>query len=240
MRYYLIIIVCIAYNTVLCQIDIKNESLLYPDEKIAYLGYDNSLALTGFASDSTTIIITKSDTIIKSKDYNKFFYRPIVQKDKDTLYLYSNNKLVQQFVYSLELLSKPKIYFGAIRDTLVTKEYLLTNPGLIVTFEPQIAKSDYSVRSFEVSIIKSNGKETEITEDFDNYEWEDWSDTKIKREVKKRGIPMYGASIFSNAQLKHLKRKNKGDIIWFKSATYLSPTSSSIRRMINLKLIIIE
>lgn len=237
MKSLLIIAICLCNMVLFGQIEINNYFLENPDMKIAYRHHTNILVVSGFPVDSTAHLFTSTDTLRNYGD-NSFYYRPFTRQKWDTLSLYSNNKLIKQFIYQLENLQDVRVHLGIVRDTTVYKEYLLSNPGLVATYHPQLAICNITIRGFDISIIKSNGEQISITDEEENYDWINWSDRKIERKSKKKGVPLYGSSKFSNAQLKQLKRTKTGDIVWFKSVVMLSPDSASRVKTINLKLTI--
>ncbi|MEN9401213.1 MAG: hypothetical protein RL632_2316 [Bacteroidota bacterium] len=237
MKIFFIICSAFYFNPIFSQIELLNNSLINPEAKIAYRGFDNRIVISGINVDSNTIIISSTDTLLRFNQ--EFIYFPKIKKEKDILTVVSNGIQLHQSIYSLERLQDPKIHFGIVRDTIVSRKYLLCNPGLILTYEPQIAKFNAYVASFEASIIKNNGNEIDlydITKDKLPY----WSDEKIDRYVLKNDRMFYGGEKFTKKQLKKLKRMKIGDIIWFKTVILNCPDCVGRKITLNLKLTLIE
>ena len=236
MKFISLFMISLFSNLIFSQINLENNSLIFPEQQIAYIGLDNHLELDGFEPDYTTYLIVGQDTIRRSSNFREFYYKPRSKtKDTllDTLLLYSNNKIVDTFVYKLEYLGKPKVVFGEKRDSTVTKEYLLSNPGLTITYEPQILKSYFSIVEFEASIIKSNGEEINISKD-----WSEETENEFNKNNENLESSTFELSKFNKAQLAILETTKPGDIIWFKTVVYRSPDSVRVKRSIDLKFII--
>lgn len=227
---YFIFIISVSFS----QIQLKNESLIEPKAKIVYRHYVNKITISGVAFDSTIFIVTHSDTL--RLKYGSFFYMPKGSNlDNDTLKLFFNGKLIAQDVFQIKNLGRPDVYFGSLRDTLVTKKYLLSNPGLILSYEPELAIVCESIEEFEAFIIKKNGKKIELFDKSIN-EWVGWSEEKQDKYYEKHGSFILGSNKFTKKQLNMLKAIKTGDKIWFKTVVF--SCSSCISRRVDLDFIL--
>jgi hypothetical protein len=131
---------------------------------------------------------------------------------------------------------------GSLRDSFVTKDQLLANPGLIVSYEPQIARPCTRVVDFTGEIIKRNGRHIPL-EDKKSKRYQNWSNEKWERKLlnfEKRGGTIYnGMNVFKSMQVKLIERMKKGDILQYHMVT-LSCSSCVKRKMtVNLRFILI-
>lgn len=219
------------------QIEIVNISLLEPSLPIAYQNYSNKIVVKGYEEDSSIIVIAQNDTL-KKQDY--YFQYEASKNEKDTLIVYKQEEIIAQKVYSIEILSKPKIFLNEIRDSLVTVEDILNNSKLIVSYEPQIAIPCTRVVNFYGYIIKKNGKIIPLKRE--RKESENWNNKKRERKfnkLKKKGMVFYsGINQLSSYQIKLIKRMNSGDILTIQDVTLSCPSCMKLRLHINLRLII--
>lgn len=178
------------YCTVLFgQVGIKNNSLLTPEKQIAYRNFNNELEITGIDVNASTVIISRNEKLTR---YNTIFaYIPMFPVDSDTLLIFSDGEKVGEVVLKLEVLQSPKIYFGEVRAKTVKLGYLLTNPGLQTSYEPQLALPDYYVAGCELIIY---------------------------RDGKKKNETIIHGNAFSPKQEKMLGKLKAGDILHFRTA----------------------
>lgn len=175
--------------TLFGQIGIKNNSLLIPEKQIAYRNFNNELEITGIDLNTSTIIMSRNEKLTRFNTI--FIYIPMFPIDSDTLRIFSDGNKVGEVVLKLEVLESPKIYFGEERGETVKLDYLLTNPGLQTSYEPQLALPDYYVAGCEL-IIYRNGK-------------------------KKNETIIHG-NAFSPKQEKMLAKLRGGDVLHFRTA----------------------
>lgn len=126
--------------------------------------------------------------------------------EQNTYYIFSNSAENMP-------LEEPKVYFGDLRDSIITREYLLSNPGLIVSYDPAQEIPFSYVSSCELAIIKEKGDQDDMT--------------------------IYG-NAFSDKQLRKLNRLKAGNILLFKSASISCPSCDNNLVDINLKLVLAD
>src|SRR6218665_1440326 len=156
MKNFIFILFCCPYSS-FAQTEIINTSLTIPTADIAYRFYENMFQVQHSEKDSTIILLSNNDTLQRfGFDFYTYLYNGSENKI-DTILALRNDEIISQKIVRIENLKIPKIFLGDLRDSLVTKNQLFANPGLIVTFEPQLAKSTLRVLSFTGEIIKQNG-----------------------------------------------------------------------------------
>lgn len=171
------------------QVGVKNNSLLTPEKQIAYRNFNNELEITGIDVNASTFIMSRNEKLTR---YNTIFaYIPMFPVDSDTLQIFSDGEKVGEVILKLEVLQPPKIYFGEVREKNVKLEYLLTNPGLQTSYEPQLALPDYYVAGCELIIY---------------------------RDGKKKNTTIIHGNAFSPKQEKMLEKLKAGDVLHFKTA----------------------
>jgi hypothetical protein len=171
------------------QITIKNNSLLIPEKQIAYRNFNNQLELTGVNADSSIIVMSRNEKLTRFN--TTFAYIPMFPIDSDTLRIFKNREKIGEVVVKLEVLQSPKINFGEVREGVVKQEYLLTNPGLQTSYEPQLAIPDYYVVGCELIIY---------------------------RDGKKKNSTIIHGNAFSPKQEKMLGKLKAGDVLHFTTA----------------------
>lgn len=193
------------------QIKVTNESLIYPEKRILYLGVENSIEVNGADSLELIIVDSRKDTVQNLG--TTFFYKPRRDDGFDTLTILYNGKVLDTAIFKVKVLSKAQVYFGETRDTTVSMDYILSNPGLQISFYPSILKCWMNINQYDASLIKKNGDE----------------------------IPLTGVgSKFSNENLKILEGAEHGDALFIKYITFISPASPLQRRAVHLKMTIVE
>jgi hypothetical protein len=193
------------------QIKITNESLVYPEKRILYLGVVNSIEVNDADSLELTIVDSGKDTVQSSG--TTFFYKPKREDEFDTLTLLYKGKVIDTAIFKVKVLNKAQVFLGDTRDTTVSKDYILSNPGLRISFYPSILECWMYINQYDASLIKKNGDE----------------------------IPLTGVgSKFSNENLKILEEAEHGDELFIKYITFISPASSLQRRAVHLKMTIVE
>lgn len=171
------------------QISVRNNSLVLPDKKVAYRNFNNELEITGMEVDASTVIISRGEKLNRYDDV--FAYIPMFPVESDTLRIFSDGEEVGEIVVKIEALISPRVYFGELRKATVKLDYLLSNPGLHLSYEPQYAIPNYYVSGCEI-IIRKGGK-------------------------KGKEMIVHG-NAFSPKQLKTLSKLVSGDVLEFKRA----------------------
>ncbi len=228
------------------QIEILNNSLIDPHEKTLYCA-SNSLEVVGMKLDSTYVVMKESDTLrhyANSIYYNCSFYKKL----DDTIRILRNGTLIHSEVFQVKILPRPSIFLGTLRDTFVTRNYLLSNPGLIFTYEPATYRACSQIEKFTAVIIDKFGQEKDISKEYADI-FESWSNKKIERYERKivkrfdknkvKSIN-YGVNIFNSKQIKQIKRMKKGEILWFKLVTISCPSCVSRSADPKLRLTLID
>lgn len=221
------------------QISISNERLTKPDEKIAYSCYEHKMKITGLSEQDTNLVVFSFGDSLRVSEHT-FIYRPR-KIGFDTIVILNNGKEIHREIYRVKNSPPPTIYLGDIRDSIVTKEELLKNPGLVYAYETEFLIPRNNVISFVVSFIKKNGKEKILKTTYSlvfKEEWGDfiWEAGEIKGADKFSLEDTYG-SHFSPQQLKHIQKMKSGEKIRFHYATIIG--ESCPRKMgVNLVLTI--
>ncbi len=235
----LIFILFVSLSGTLFSQTILNVSLVTPEVHIAYRGFHNHLKIQGMEVDSNVVLVSTNDKLQLDRMGKEFIYKTRTPYDTDTLKIYNKQEYITQVVFKIERLGKPRILFGNIRDTLVTKAELLSNPGLICTYDPYLAKMDGIVMEFEVSIVKKNGKEIPVCEKLFS-QTEGWSEKRRERYYSKQYPENIRGNQFSKAQLKQISKMKTGEIIWFKAATVRGSDAGQNKIDLDLKLTVVE
>lgn len=229
MKQFIIFFLLFLRSIAFGQIDVINSSVYPSETKILYLNHNNTLQISGVEIDSLYTVMIGNDSLIAFE--NKYHYTPSFKdKKQDTIRIYDENKIIHEEIFKIRRLSFPKVYYGELRDTFVTKQYLSDNLGLVLSYEPEIYIPCSYILSFEASIIRNDGAEYLFDE---NGLWE-------KRLVKKNKFKYDAGSQFSKRQLRKIKQMKSGEVILFKYVTVSCPSCASVRRTANLKLTIID
>jgi hypothetical protein len=233
MRLFVFIFLLLLGSQASGQIDVVNKSISQPEIKRLYRFHANEIQINGIKTDSSFLIMVGRDTL--NFFNNKYHYQPYSRNKQDTFRIYDNGKSVYEEIFEIKGLPILKAYYGTIRDTLISKRYLLTNPELVLSYEPEIYITCSRIISFDASIIKRNGQEELLSENLllkDNL-----SEKELIKRIK-RGYE--GGNTFSKKQLRRIKRMKKGETIWFKYATFSCPSCVSTKKFIDIKLTIID
>ncbi len=220
------------------QIDLKNNSLIHPEEKVLIRGLYNEIELTGIDTDSTFELITDhGESLQKSGDSY------ICTGSEDSTIVLSLIKDTQVF-YSTTFRNlkyhDPKVYLGNLRDSMVTREELLQNLNLHLSFEPLPIKPCSTVRLREAKIIRKNGKVVDLnTKKYERWnnkmnglseeEWfekaEKW-ERKFARNKRNQKEIIVNHS-FDCTQEKLILKMNKGDVLWIQMCVISCPSCIS-------------
>lgn len=213
MRHFVFLITVFFHLVSFSQIDILNHSLMRPQEKIAYSNFFNELEIKGMDMNPSVVVIS-NNALISIQNYS-FFYSPHDSIEYDTLKVLNGNNQVGEVVMKIESLNLPKVYLGDLKGTVVKREYLLSNPGLQVTYEPQLFIPHFYVVWCEMSIIKPGKKEMEM---------------------------IINGNAFSDKQLKQLSKLKAGDVLQFKTVRFSEAIDSEGTDIleINLKLTLVD
>ena len=204
---------------------------------IAYRYFENRLEVMGETIDSTFQLFSIEGEVWRMD--NVFLYNPKSKITHDTLSLRRNGNNLGEFVFQIENLKDPKVFLGELRDSVVSKQFLLSNPVLILTHEPQLAKPCSIIIAFSASIVKANNDEIDLMDESFT-KWVGWSDKRIERYWKRKGALSFGRSKFSKNQLKKIRRMRVGDVLWIKTATLSCPSCIARKISVDLKLRLIE
>tara|TARA_B100000508_G_scaffold139575_1_gene138241 strand:- start:1149 stop:1793 length:645 start_codon:yes stop_codon:yes gene_type:complete len=197
MRYILIFFLVVSYE-VIGQIDLYNSSLTDTTKSILYRGYDNYLKIEGIQQSNLVIVTNDKDTLKYHND--AFHYYSSSKRGSDTLTILKNNEKISEKVFVIKHLKSPTIYLGNIRDSLVTKNQLLTSPGLFVSYEPQLAKSDYRILKFKINIH------------YNDYE-----------DLDSGSLTIGLGSKFDDSQISAIKRMRSGDVLKIEYVEMICP-----------------
>ncbi len=184
----LLLSICLC-SVVSGQVSVNNYSLVLPGKKVAYRNFNNELEITGLNINESTAIMSRNEKL--NRYDSTFIYIPMFPADYDTLRIFNDGEEVGEVVFKIETLKQPKVYFGEVRGNKVKLDYLLSNPGLHISYEPQYAIPNYYVSACEM-IIRKAGK-------------------------KGKEMMIYG-NAFSPKQLKTLGKLSPGDVLEFKTA----------------------
>lgn len=198
---------CIVFGQV--QVTINNNSLFKPSANVAYRNYANDLQLVGIEINETTTIMSGDEKINRFDDL--FVYVPMKSITSDTLMILHNGEQVGEVVMKIEVLKAPKVFFGEIKDNKVSMDYLLSNPGLHISYEPQYALPNLYV-SNALLILKQKGKK----------------DVQV----------VINGNAFSPKQIKRLSKLKSGDSLYFKEAILSDFLGSNDLIEANLTLVI--
>lgn len=190
------------------QIEILNNSLIDPHEKILYCA-TNRLEVIGLEMDSTFLVLRNADTLIHYE--NEFNYYCYSSRKYDTITISKNDSILHRAIFQVKMLPRPSIYLGVVRDTFVARSYLLSNPGLILTYDSTSYIPCSNIQNFEAVIVNKKGKEKELKNIF-LYE-KRWSDEEIDKTIKKlkqsypqeEYISYSEMNKFSKSQLRQIK-----------------------------------
>lgn len=189
MKNFLFIVPFLVCFTIFGQVQLYNTSLYQSNELIAYRNFSNNLELGGIAINSSTKIMKNNESLTRFDSI--FVYAPMGNQTIDTLKVFQDEKLMGEFIMKVETLKTPKIYFGEYRSGEIKLDYILTNPGLHLSYEPQLLIPTFYVNACEMYISK-NGK--------------------------KESLEMVYGNAFSEKQIKKLSKLKSGDKIRFKTA----------------------
>lgn len=189
MKYFVFIFsICFGFG-VFGQIKINNNSLYKPSENIAYLNFANDLQIVGLELNASTSIMVGDEKINRFDDL--FVYAPLVKKNTDTLRVLHNGEQVGEVVMKLETLKTPKVIFGETTGKTVTLDYVLSNPGLHISYAPQLVMPTSYISGCEMI---------------------------IKKKDKKEVVSIVHGNAFSPKQIKQLSKLVAGDSIEFRGA----------------------
>ncbi len=210
-----------------------------PEQKILFRGVYQNIDVSGINDFSGFQIITNErDTLEKSGNYFLGQFDNLHQ-DSLTLNLVKGNEICCSETYSLQKLEDPKCYLGEIRDSNVSVEQLLQNPGLHISYAPQPYPSKISIASFKGMIIKKNGKKIalENTKKMERQEIKRlrWSEAELEKWYDLEYEKNPCRSCFSSEQLQLIRKMKSGDVLRIESVIAYSPDSCSIQKFVNLK-----
>lgn len=188
---FLFILLFLCFSSASAQIDVRNYSLIQPYENIAYRGVLNLIDVVGFESHET-LLVSNSDTMQKVNGF--FSYVPLSNFGIDTLEFFVDGKFWTMILFELETLENPTVNFGEKKNgSHIQYDYLLSNPGLQVSYSPQLYIPDFYVTSCELIITKFTKK----------------GEKEMKMQIN--------GNAFSDSQLKKLRKLNSRATLWFKS-----------------------
>ncbi|MFT5778566.1 MAG: hypothetical protein ACI837_001522 [Crocinitomicaceae bacterium] len=196
------------------QINVLNTSLTNPESQMAYHAFENDLVLEGVSSDPTIVIVTSTDTLHLAN--NKYTYKPSRKVISERLTVLKGDQVLGTTIFSIENLEDPRVYLGSIRGPSVTMDQLKENPGLVVSYAPQLINLKLHVVDYHAVIIPKNGEEIKL------------------------GTLKHHGNDFSQSQLKLIEKMQAGDVISFKMVILSSPSGVKIKMSANVNLTLTE
>lgn len=185
MKYIIALIALALTTTTIAQVKIYNTSIIKPAANHAYAFYTNELILKGITLNGTTEVYAGIEKLTRLDSV--FIYNP-GKVGVDTIKVLQNGKQVANFAFQVEKLGSPKIVFGEGYTRSITLDYLLLNPGLQLTYLPQLAIPNLYVSGSSL-LVQRNGKKVYET-------------------------MIYG-NAFSEKQINKLAKLQSGDVLTF-------------------------
>lgn len=204
MRYFLIVFLMFS-SKLIGQINLYNSSLTDTTESILYQGYDNYLKVEGLEQSNLLIVTKDQDTLRYHADAFHYYYPS--KRGSDTLTILKNNVKISEKLFVIKHLRSPTIFLGNIRDSVVTKKQLLSNPGFTVSYEPQFAKSNFRVLNFKGFISYSKDRRFIIQPMHDTFR-----------------------SKFNKIDLSAIERMKSGDILVIEYVDIICPSCGALRK----------
>lgn len=250
MRVFLAFLGIIFSFGIYSQIQMKNLSLVTPDSAVAYTYDSNLLEFTGVSQSKAYTLICNEDTISKSS-INRFNFSP-KKKGIQTLQLFENNKLIEEFQIRVERLGRLKIHLGELKDSVVSTLELINNLYFVVTYAPQLSNPCTSVMACDISIQKENGELIQLMNRYSSvdkninrliylkeiveYANQEGKDVKfLENYINDEFSEIHLSPLFYLHDVVKIAQLEDGDVFIVNTVTTRCPTCKALRREVDLR-----
>ncbi|HUM51146.1 MAG TPA: GldM family protein [Chitinophagales bacterium] len=135
------------------QIRILNQSLIYPDSAVLYVGVDNWLKIEGTDSSKQYFVHSSYGNLKESsfRNFNTFYLYGNKYNYRDTIVVYNSKmqKLAEQ-IFRVDFISDPITVLDSIPVGFITKNQLMKAQRLYVEIPNCLLRSMYDILSFSV------------------------------------------------------------------------------------------
>lgn len=183
----LILLLTLTYSSnSFAQITLRNESLIYPDSLVAYLGATNRFLISGLQDSSSCFIVAHEDTFyIHEKGFNYTHHKVKF----DTLKLYQNQSFVQSFIIEVRYWRAPNFTLGTLKDSIVSSRILANNlflSNVKCVNSDDLYRNTVYVTRIELTLIKTNGDTIELRDKHDDFDYDLEDDRTVQRNYQRK------------------------------------------------------
>lgn len=143
------------------QIEMRNESLILPEEAILYLGVEQFIQLKGLEGTERVELVCENSKEVNIKDEGNLRFKVTPKISGNCiLNILKNGAILYNKIYVVKPLEDFKIRCGDIRDSIATKGELLEAQQLNIYFPSSLfsVPKDLRIASFSMSILKAKTK----------------------------------------------------------------------------------
>lgn len=150
----IIILLFSTFGNLFSQIRILNQSLIFPDSAVLYVGVDNRLKIEGTDSSKQYYVHSSYGNLkeIAFRNFNTFYLYGNKYNYRDTIIVYNSKmqKLAEQ-IFRVDFINNPVTVLDSIPVGLITKNQLLKAQRLYVIIPNCLLRSMFDILSFNVT-----------------------------------------------------------------------------------------
>lgn len=105
------------------QVKILNQSLIYPDSAVLYVGVGNKIIIIGPDTTKQFEVISSSGTL-QSNKRNEYDARVSKPNSLDTIFVLYKKKIIASKIFRVDLIGEPIAMLDSIKTRIVTKAEL--------------------------------------------------------------------------------------------------------------------